>query len=110
MKASKQSSIQKVSTPASIVRHNYDPDEYAEDGFEDDDDGDKDDQEPVQPKKDTSEKKKAPPPTYGSKGTKSKNDYSSYEGSPNKAAHHGSKQKPLKNIGSKEQLTYSSVD
>lgn len=93
-----------------MVRHKYDPDEYAEDGFEDDDMMDKDDQEPVQPKKDTSEKKRAPPPTYQSnKATKGK-EHSSYEGSPSKAGHHGAKQKALKNAGSKEQLTYSSVD
>jgi len=35
LKTSKQGSLQKVGTPASVQRHKYDPDEYAEDGFED---------------------------------------------------------------------------
>ena len=46
-----------MSTPASIQRHNYDPDEYAEDGFEDVNELDKEeDQEPSQAKQSPDEK------------------------------------------------------
>ena len=112
LKTSQQNSasIQKISTPASIERHNYDIDnEYADDGFDEDNHND---DEPVPTK--TSDKKRPTP--SNSKLSKSKNsnvhrsvennDYSSHDTSPNKyqvnskLAHN----KALKKTTSKENL------